>query len=108
MEATYNFRHALEFALNRRKLKNIASNQEPENLDLLVEDMIRNQFVWVQGHVIDKVGLLHRRVRRLYIRKTWDVRAIFTKLDWHTLVDWLLENWDEILKIVLAILPLLI
>ncbi len=48
----------------------------------------------------------HREVRRLYLRKTGKRFAF--RLDWAKLVDWLIEHWDDILKIVMTILPLVV
>lgn len=36
------------------------------------------------------------------------VKAAGWSFDWESIMDWLMENWDEILKILLTLIPLFI
>lgn len=110
MEPTSNFMRALEFAHNRRSEMPSYSGL-PGDLttqQFAVKQMLRHPFQVIDGRTVNTVAQAHRAVRRLYIRKTWRIGALFFDIDWTKIVDWLTENWDEILKILLTILPLFI
>lgn len=104
VEPTVNFAHALEYALNRRHAKGMESEQDES-----VRYLVANQHSLKTGNNDDlAMRRIHRKVRRLYILKTWDFTAFFRQLDWGNMVDWLEEHWDDILKIILMILPFIL
>lgn len=104
MEATSNFAHALEHVYNQRKAAGIAVAG-----DVAVSQLIRHPITTdVNGGLVNHMAIAHRRVRRYYIRKTWDFKALFTDIDWNSILDWLTEHWDDILRVILLILPMII
>lgn len=103
MEATSNFAHALETVYNERKESGLLVKG-----DVAVFNLIRQPMQMGPNGFVNNMDRVHRRVRRLYIRKTWDLSALFVDMDWNSILDWLKENWDEILKIILVIIPLFI
>lgn len=54
------------------------------------------------------IKTIHKRVRRMYILRTRKLKYLVKSIDWFSIVDWLRENWDTILRVILAVLPLLI
>lgn len=103
MEPTSNFSLALKSVLNQRKAAGLSVNG-----DLLVSRMCDHPFASIHGETVNLMDRAHRQVRRYYIRQTWSIRSLFGSIDWSTITDWLYEHWDDILRILLAILPLLI
>jgi hypothetical protein len=111
MEETGNFLVGLQAAHDRRSKMPVYSSIAglPVNeAHHHVSQMLRHPFQVIDGRTVNTVREVHRAVRRLYIRKTWRIGALFTGLDWTTMVDWLVEHWDDILRVILVVLPFLI
>lgn len=98
MEPLNNFRHALETV---RVLREAAyeSGYAPRTAGDATLAILLGAPRW---ETEEKMHLIHRKVRRLYLRQRWwDVRVLVTGVDWSLILDWMYANWDKILAIVL-------
>lgn len=108
MESNTNFKRALQAAFDQRRVMGMTSIESDQ--DRAVAYILRHPIMMGRGgELINHMGVAHRRVRRLYIRKTWDVKALFGgSIDWEAIVEWIKENWDEIAKVIFAIVMMFI
>lgn len=66
----------------------------------------RKAYHLIASEGVELEDLANKRIRPLPMLKLW--RGLRKARDWKTFLEWLKEHWDEILKILLAILPLFI
>lgn len=102
MNSAINFQHALEMARNQREDMGLLGAQ-----DSAIDYLLGNGFKTGPAGETN-IRAVHRRVRWLYLRKTWNLRSFIGGFDWTTVVDWIVEHWADILKIVLAIIPFIL
>jgi len=98
MESTQNFQSGFERAY--RELK--AEGRTTEQDDRAVKAMLSGPFTSRSGERVYPMRRLHRRTRRYYTMKTgaaWNI-----SIDWESIIQWIKDNWMEILKLMLTLL----
>ena len=99
IESTDDFADALSRAYDKTRIEAIAGLRKGRRESPAVGYILKRERR-------QQLRAAHREVRRLYLQKQG--KRFAWRVDWSKLVNWLIENWDEILKIVVTILPLVI
>lgn len=103
MESTVNFTRAFESVFDEMK----AAGRVNERDGKLIGGMLTHPARTTKSGVrVNRMNRSHRRVRWMYLRE--HNLPFSTKLDWNSLIDWIRENWVEIVKAILFILFLFI
>jgi len=75
--------------------------------DEAVRRVLKNPMLQLpSGERVLALPRIHYRVRRLYARLEKAILPL--TFDWTTLVEWIKEHWDEILRFILMVLPFII
>jgi hypothetical protein len=104
METTANFKAGFGQAYAELRAADQLSLQDGRAVGaLLAHDLLTTP----SGLRINGIRRSHRVVRRLYCHKH-NLPLRSAVLDWTSLVDWIKENWVEIVRFILALLPFLL
>lgn len=99
MESTTNFKAGLEAAYEQLNREGRLSDTDRR----VVGELLRNPVMTgPRGQRIFAMKRAHFRVRRYYARKTGAVLGF--EIDWTKIVEWLKENWAQIVKILFSLL----
>lgn len=103
IESTSNFIEGLRKAYNAKKKEGIS-----ERDDRIVSFVLNNpQTTDPNGKVIPLQKQLHSGMRWEYLRLQ-NLRHPLKAIEWSKLVDWLVQHWGDIIRIVLMLVPFLI
>lgn len=100
MERTRDFEKALRRAYESKKYAEGNSTSVVKRL--LAHPVVQTP----TGEVIWAMRRAHVVVRRLYLQQNG--LPLRLQIDWSTIVDWLIEHWDDIARAILSVLPFLI
>ena len=107
MDATANFQIALQTAADTIRSEGVWRSQD----EAIVGSLLRTPVA--RGRRNEPIFAMKRaqlRVRRMYV---WDQLkqgrfTFFDQLDWRKMVDWIIEHWDEILRVLIVIVPMIL
>ena len=109
MESTNNFTRGLRAAYKQLEAEGKLTQHDRQVVGQLLERPVMQH----RGQRIFAMNRVHARVRMMYCRQQSDL--LFPLLfvwpafiDWEAIVEWIKDNWLDILKIILTILPFLI
>lgn len=98
METSFNFQSGLRQAYNELAKEGKLSADEKQ----LVGELVRVR----RGRKLVQLVRSHRAVRKYYLQKTGE--PVLKRIDWNSIVQWIKDHWVDILKIILAVAPLLL
>lgn len=101
MESTQNFQSGLLLAYNDLLREKRLSRRDRK----VVGRLLQHPFIVVNGRRIHAMGRVHLRIRRLYAKHLGFAPI---NLDWTTIVQWIKDNWADIVRLILVILPFLL
>jgi hypothetical protein len=102
MEPTTNFAHGLELARAELDRDGKLSNRDNRLITRLLEQPV---MVGPNGRPIRALVRVHRRTRTLYNRLQ---KSFPLTLDWTKIVQWIKDNWLQIIRIILTVVPFII
>jgi len=103
MESVVNFTRAFESVFDEMKAAGRVNDRDGKMLAGMLTHPARTT---KHGLRVNRMNRSHRRVRWLYLREHG--LPFGTTLDWNTLIQWIKDNWVEIVKAILFILFLFI
>jgi hypothetical protein len=109
VESTINFARGLRAAYKELEAEGKLSQQDRQAVGQLLDRPVMQH----SGQTIFAMKRVHARVRMMYCRQQSDLFAplLFVWpafIDWESLVEWFKDNWLDVLKIILTILPFFI
>ena len=102
MEPTSNFAHALELARAELDKDGTLSRRDSRIVTRLLEQPV---MVGPNGRPIRALVRVHRRTRSLYNRLQ---KEFPLTLDWTKIIQWIKDNWMQIIRIILTVVPFII
>jgi len=100
------FREVMRKAYKHQKAKGVVGKRQREKLDKLFSLKMGERAVTRDGRVVFFWRLFRRRVALHYAR----VHRIGARiqLDWRNIWEWILDNWQTIVRMIIFLVPLFI
>lgn len=104
MESSTNFSAGLKLAYQQLEAEGKLEDQDKQVIGKVLSEPV---MFTADGVPVMVMKRLHMAVRRLYA-KSLGVIAVVGWIDWTKMVEWLKANWLQIVKLALAIVPLVL
>jgi hypothetical protein len=102
LEPTTNFAAGLELARNELRTEKKLDTNHAKVVGAILDKPVMER----EGKKIRAMYRAHVRTRILYAKLTPGV--VIGNLDWTKLVQWIKDHWQEIVRIILAIVPFIL
>ena len=102
MEPTPNFAAGLELARAELAKEGKLSEKDAQVIGAILEKPVIEH----EGRKIRVMYRVHLRTRALYAKLNNAV--VISNLDWTKLVQWIVDHWQEVVRIIIAVVPFII
>ena len=100
------FRDVMRKAYKHQKKRGVVSNRQQARLDQLFSMRMGDRVITRDGRVCFFWRMFRRRVAMHYARV--HRIGVRMRLDWRNIWEWILDNWQAIVRMIILLVPLII